>query len=54
MMKECLMKIQEEEKTILNNGDGQKKEWEKPDIHIYPIENTLNQSGSGGDGTLAS
>jgi hypothetical protein len=49
------MKIQEEEKQMVsNNSDRQKKEWEKPDIHIYPIGNTLNDSGSGEDGGLFS
>ena len=49
------MKIQEEEKkTTLYNGDGQKKEWEKPDLHLYPIGNTLNNAGGADDGGVGS
>ena len=45
------MKKQEEEKqTVANSGDRQKQEWVKPDIHLYPIEDTLSGSDSNPDG----
>ncbi|MDY7031762.1 MAG: hypothetical protein SVY10_07625 [Thermodesulfobacteriota bacterium] len=47
---------QEKEKKTenLNKEDQQKKEWETPDIYLYPIENTLVGGAINNDGALSS
>jgi hypothetical protein len=39
-------KENEKKEVISCNGDKQKEKWEKPDIHLYPIQHTLNGLGT--------
>ena len=47
-------KEDEKKEGISCNGGKKKEKWEKPDIHLYPIQHTLSGEGGPGDGGTGS
>lgn len=45
---------EEDEKTVIYDDTPKKREWVKPDIHLYPIGNTLSGGAGSDDGSTLS